>query len=155
MRQNCQPFGGSCCLRFQGRMLEVSFFETLVTAQGYGLEVISTNCTVVRTSDRISVVLVDASISRLLRVRRYNIWKTSVQTVNGEMCRFRVFTGLHTSCPTWWREDIRHRSLTMLVLERRDVLKGCIVSLCRVTAGLLTAWQGQCSFGFFPLVVDI
>ena len=70
-------------------------------------------------------MLIDVSVSRLLRVRRYNIWKTPVQTGNGEMCRFRVFfTGLHTSGPTWGREDFRQRSLTRLLLEWRERVAG-------------------------------
>jgi hypothetical protein len=60
-------------LPFSGYKFEVSFFETLVTAQCYDEEVLSVNCTAVLTSDRISVVLIDASVSRLLRVRRYSI----------------------------------------------------------------------------------
>jgi hypothetical protein len=54
-------------LPFSGWNVEVSFFKTLVTAQCYDLEVISMNCTAVRTSDRISVVMIDASVSRLLK----------------------------------------------------------------------------------------
>lgn len=60
-----------------------------------------------RTSDRISVVLIDDSVSRLLRVRRCNIWKTPLRTVNGDMWNMSfprvVYRSAHKRPNLTWR----------------------------------------------------
>jgi hypothetical protein len=92
------------------------------------------NCTAVITSNRISVVMIDASVSRLIRVCQYSICNIPVQTVrlqNGERCSLHVwlFTLLVKRVHLGYVVTaVRPRSQTSLVLERRRVAALCCLA---------------------------